>query len=210
MKFTKLLVLGALLLVGSGVANAEVKDGVRVQPQPAKTQGFAVSETTDTYYYLYNVKGQRFFTEGNAWGTQASVGYTGLKVAFTVDKEFTSVYLFNDYSLAKNSWKLVFFDSKTAMYVDRGSQANYRWSVVQGEGTFRLQAANADNGNPGWTTDGVNDPAFEEGKFVGWDASSNSTVLNPYLEEGENHYSFLQRTMRPLLTNWLCMKHLFL
>ena len=30
MKFTKLLVLSTLLLVGSGVANAEVKDGVRV------------------------------------------------------------------------------------------------------------------------------------------------------------------------------------
>lgn len=182
MKFKKLLVLGALLLVGSGVANAEVKDGVRVQPQPAKTQGFVASETTDTYYYLYNVKGQRFFTEGNAWGTQASVGYTGLKVAFTVDKEFTSAYLFNDYSLAKNSWKLVFFDSKTAMFVDHNSQANYRWSVVPGEGTFRLQAANADNGNPGWT-----EPAFEEGKFVGWDIS-NGTALSPYLEEGENHY----------------------
>lgn len=188
MKFTKLLVLGTLLLVGSGVANAEVKDGVRVQPQPAKTQGFVASETTDTYYYLYNVNAKLFFTEGNAWGTQASVGYTGLKVAFTTDAEYTSVYLFNDYSLKKNSWKLVFFDSKTAMYVDRGSQANYRWAVVKGDGTFRLQAANEENGNPGWTTEGVNDPAFEEGKFVGWDASSNSTVLNPYLEEGENHF----------------------
>jgi PHD/YefM family antitoxin component YafN of YafNO toxin-antitoxin module len=180
--------LSALLLVGSGVANAEVKDGVRVQPQPAKTQGFVASETTDTYYYLYNVNAKLFFTEGNAWGTQASVGYTGLKVAFTTDAEYTSVYLFNDYSLKKNSWKLVFFDSKTAMYVDRGSQANYRWAVVKGDGTFRLQAANEENGNPGWTTEGVNDPAFEEGKFVGWDASSNSTVLNPYLEEGENHF----------------------
>ena len=188
MKFTKLLILGTLLLVGSGVANAEVKDGVRVQPQPAKTQGFVASETTDTYYYLYNVNAKLFFTEGNAWGTQASVGYTGLKVAFTTDAEYTSVYLFNDYSLKKNSWKLVFFDSKTAMYVDRGSQANYRWAVVKGDGTFRLQAANEENGNPGWTTEGVNDPAFEEGKFVGWDASSNSTVLNPYLEEGENHF----------------------
>ena len=99
MKFTKLLVLSTLLLVGSGVANAEVKDGVRVQPQPAKTQGFVASETTDTYYYLYNVNAKLFFTEGNAWGTQASVGYTGLKVAFTTDAEYTSVYLFNDYSL---------------------------------------------------------------------------------------------------------------
>jgi hypothetical protein len=188
MKFTKLLVLSALLLVGSGVANAEVKDGVRVQPQPAKTQGFVASANTDTYYYLYNVKGQRFFTEGNAWGTQASVGYTGLKVAFTTDAEFTSAYLFNDYSLAKKAWKQVFFDSKTAMFVDRGSQANYRWAVVPGEGTFRLQASNEENGNPGWTTEGVNDPAFEEGKFVGWDVSINSTVLNPYLEEGENHF----------------------
>ena len=187
MKFTKLLVLGALLLSGSIVAEAEIKDGVRVQPKPAKTQGFVASETTDTYYYLYNVNGQRFFTEGNAWGTQASVGFTGLKVAFTADAEYPKAYLFNDYSLAKKSWKLVFFDSKTAMYVDRGSQANYRWAVVAGDGTFRLQAASADNGNPGWTSNGETDPAFEEGKFVGWDASSNSTILNPYLAEGENH-----------------------
>ena len=182
MKIAKLLVLSALLLVSSYV-KASVPDNVRQKPNIAKTQGFEVSETTDTYFYLYNVNAKAFFTEGNAWGTQASVGSSGLKVAFTEDG---GAYLFNDYTNAKGSWMLCFFDSPTAMYVDRGSQANYHWGVEKGDGTFRLYAASAEGGNPGWD-DGAT-PAYQEGMYVGLDASGTSTALSPYLSVADDHY----------------------
>ena len=191
MKFAKLLVLSALWLTASS-AVAAIADNVRQKPAITATQGFEASESIDTYYYLYNVGAQAFFTQGNAWGTQASIGSTGIKVAFTLDG---SAYLFNDYPPTKGNWMLCFFDTETAMYVDRGSQANYHWGVEQGNGTFRLYAASDADGNPGWadTTDETTGevtahPAYREGQYMGLDASTGGTALSPYLTEADNHY----------------------
>ena len=180
MKIAKLLVLSVLWLTASS-AFAAVPENVHQKPTIAATQGFEASETTDTYFYLYNVGAEAFFTEGNAWGTQASIGSSGLKVAFTPDGD---AYLFNDYSLAKGSWKLCFFDSETAMFVDLGSQANYRWGVEKGNGTFRLYAASEADGNPGW---GEDKPAYREGQYMGYDKANTGTTLTPYLTAEEGH-----------------------
>ncbi len=193
MKISRLLVLSALWLGLTGTVQATIVDGVRQKPAPAQTQGFEASETTDTYFYLYNVDAKAFFTEGNAWGTQVSIGDKGLKVAFTVDGSYDLTYLFNDFSLAKNAWKLTFFDSENSMFVDLGSQANYRWGVEDNGATFRLFAQSEENGNPGWdaTTDAetgetIEHPAYREGMYVGWKTGSTSTACVPYLpvEEG--------------------------
>ena len=193
MKFKKLLVLSALWLMASGVM-AAIVDGVRQKPLPSATQGFVASESTDTYYYLYNVDAKGFFTEGNAWGTQVSIGEKGLKVAFIVDPDYPDAYQFNDFSLAKNSWKLTFFDNEGAMFVDLGNQANYRWGVQENGDTFRLFAASDENGNPGWDTtineetgEETEHPAYREGLFMGWDSKSTGTACVPYLDESEGH-----------------------
>ncbi len=193
MKISRLLVLTALWLGITGTVQATIVDGVRQKPAPAQTQGFEASETTDTYFYLYNVDAKAFFTEGNAWGTQVSIGDKGLKVAFTVDGDYDLTYLFNDFSLAKNAWKLTFFDSENSMFVDLGNQANYRWGVEDNGETFRLFAQSEENGNPGWaaTTDAetgetIEHPAYREGMYMGWKTGSTSTACVPYLpvEEG--------------------------
>jgi len=193
MKISRLLVLSALWLGLTGTAQATIVDGVRQKPAPAQTQGFEASETTDTYFYLYNVDAKAFFTEGNAWGTQVSIGDKGLKVAFTVDGTYDLTYLFNDFSLAKNAWKLTFFDNENQMFVDLGNQANYRWGVEDNGETFRLFAQSEENGNPGWaaTTDAetgetIEHPAYREGMYMGWKTGSTSTACVPYLpvEEG--------------------------
>jgi len=193
MKISKLLVLTALWLGMGASAMAAIVDGVRQKPAPSKTQGFVVSETTDTYFYLYNVDAKAFFTEGNAWGTQVSLGEKGLKVAFTIDGSYDLAYLFNDYSIAKNSWQLTFFDTENQMFVDLGKQANYRWGVEDNGETFRLYAASEENGNPGWdastdaeTGETIEHPAYREGQYMGWKAGSTSTACVPYLpvEEG--------------------------
>lgn len=192
MKLKKLLVLSALCLSFSS-AMAAIVDGVRVKPTPSATQGFVVSESTDTYFYLYNVDAQAFFTEGNAWGTQVSLGSTGLKAAFTPDGTYDLTYLFNDFSIAKNAWKLVFFDNENQMFVDLGSQANYRWGVEDNGETFRLYAASEENGNPGWaaTTDEdgneVLHPAYREGQYMGWDKASSGNTCVPYLTVADGH-----------------------
>ena len=175
MKFKKLLVLSVLWLAASS-AMAAIVDGVRVKPAPSATQGFVASEDVEQYFYLYNVDAQAFFTEGNAWGTQVSLGATGLKAAFTPDGD---AFLFNDFSNAKNAWKLVFFDNENQMFVDLGSQANYRWGVEDNGATFRLFAAGEDAGNPGW--DNGEKPAYREGMYMGWVKGSTSSACVPYL-----------------------------
>lgn len=181
MKLTKLLLMGALLLV-VGNASAELVNGVRVKPVPV-TQGFAASETVDNYYYLYNTSAKMFFTEGNSWGTQASVGDAGLKVAFIL-YEGGEAYVLNDFSLAKNGWREVFFDSETQLYVDRNGQANYGWAVEVNGATFRLHAADDPLINPtfNWTT--------YPNMYVGLDvtANANNTALSPFLSVEGGHF----------------------
>ena len=72
MRIAKLLVLGALFLMGSNVVKAV--DG-SVWSKPTVTE-FA-SLVNGEVYYFYLPGCQLFFTQGNAYGTQASAGTTG-------------------------------------------------------------------------------------------------------------------------------------
>ena len=128
---------------------AAIVDGVRQKPEPAKTQGFVVSEVGDdgaptTYFYLYNVGAKAFFTQSNAWGTQASVENVGRKMALVADPMGEDVYTLQQYNWRESdlpeAWRYVFFDSPNAMFCDRNAQNNYYWGVEQGDGTFRLFA----------------------------------------------------------------------
>lgn len=186
MKISKLLVLSALWLTASS-AMAAIVDGVRQKPVPT-TQGFVASADTTQNFYLYNVDAKAFFSEGNAWGTQASVAEQGLKVAFTKYSEEApeGIYILNDFSLAKKAWKQVFFDSETAMFVDRGSQANYAWSIEAGEGTFRMYAAGDATINPTLT---AGPEGVYPNSYVGLDVTENpaNTALSPFLSAEEGH-----------------------
>ena len=79
MKITKLLVLGAMLLVSGSVTHAEIKDGVRVKPTVTVFKDLQIGDTV----YLYNVKAQMFFCGANDYLTRASIASTGFKVTFT-------------------------------------------------------------------------------------------------------------------------------
>lgn len=104
-------------------------------------------------YYLYNKDAGAFFTQGNAWGTQASIGDTGLKVlvskyvAAGADWDGKTLLL-TDYVAKKQdnvdvwAWYQVFIDSETQSYVDRGTQADYFWQLEDmGNGIFRIYGA---------------------------------------------------------------------
>ncbi len=141
MKIAKLLVLGALFLLGSNVAKA-VED---VWQKPAMPQEFA-SLVDGEIYYFYNVGSQLLFTQGNAWGTQASVGETGLKVkvASTGNGDWT----LTDYVKTQNAWKYWWFvDDGISMYVDYNNQPDFLWAITDmGNNTYRLQGS-ANNPN---------------------------------------------------------------
>lgn len=151
------------------------------KPVPASTVAFEVSEdSTYHYYYLYNKDAQAFFTEGNAWGTQASIGAPALKVYFSkylVDGAWDGkTYLINDSSIIKSSWKQLFIDSESNMFVDHASQTNYMWEIIdQGDNVYRIVGADA---NPEFAKSSY------ENSYMGfdlYDGASFEGPLNPFL-----------------------------
>ena len=131
MKLTKLLVLGALLLVGRSAWAVDAN----VWTKPA-----SASMEMDVEYYFYNVGSKMFFTQGNAWGTQASVGEEGLRVK--IAETSAGVYTLTDYVKTQSAWKMWWFvDNATdpTMYVDYNNQANYLWNITDiGGNVYRL------------------------------------------------------------------------
>ena len=125
MRFAKLLVLSAVLLLGSNAVQA-VDDNVWTKPAPAEFATMVEGEI----YYLYNVGSGLFFTQGNAWGTQASVGPSGLKVKIESVEGYDGAYTITDYCESKSAWLWWFFDNEVSMYVDYNGQANYMWEIT--------------------------------------------------------------------------------
>lgn len=86
--------------------------------------------------YLFNVGAERFYTEGNSYGTQGSLGDEGLKCKFVKNGE---VYKLTNYSIAKNSWRTTFVTTNGALYVDGENVSECWWKVVEnGDKSFKL------------------------------------------------------------------------
>ena len=114
--------------------DATADDGVWQRPQLVTSEFVAGQEC-----YLYNVDAQRFYTEGNSYGTQASVGEEGLKCKFVQSGE---VYKLTNYSNAKSAWRTLFVTTNGAMFVDAESATECWWKVVDnGNSTFKLMIA---------------------------------------------------------------------
>ena len=120
-------------------------------------------------YYFYLADCELFFTEGNAWNTQASAGPTGLKVRIDPVEGKTGVYTLTDYSNVKGNWLMWWFvDDGIYMYVDYNNQPDFLWEITSmSNNTYRLSHS-AENPN-----------ANNNNLFVGLDRTENSenTVL---------------------------------
>ncbi len=158
---------------------ATIVDGVRQKPT---YETFAQGFVTDQEVYLLNVGAGQFFTQGNSWATQASVGLEGRMVMFT--KNSNTDYQMLCYCWRSDGeggylaegWRNVFFDSETALFVDRNGQANYFFAVEDNGNTFRLSTS-------------LNNPTFGDyagaGLYVGLMKNSNSTALSPFVDKDE-------------------------
>ena len=222
MKLSRLMVLSALWLTGLGANAADLIE--RVAPEaPATIPSFVdglsldqVAKSPATFqvgknYVLYNVGEQTYFSQGCAWATQACASATvPIVVNFYLPEGKTladATLLMRDYNLYTNAWNNVFFDSETAMFTDRGSQANIYFQVIdQGANTYRIQASEA---NPSLK------PSAYAG-FVGRDlavtysgdnngrtvAATDAQPLSPFLDESEGHYIDWQFFELPELSDW--------
>lgn len=164
------LSLGCLLPFA---AMATIVDGERQKPT-FTTQGFVANQEV----YMLNVGSGQFFTQGNDWQTQASVGTEPRLVKFVPNSatDYTMLcYCWRNNDLAED-WRNVFFDSETALFVDRRNQANYFFAVEENGETFRISTS-------------ANNPTFSDyagaGLYVGLPKGSTSTALSPFVDEDE-------------------------
>ena len=130
-------------------------------------------------FYLYNVHAGKFYTEGNAYGTQGSLGPTGLKCRFEENPEAPSVVSISNYSVAKGEWMTPYITTNGALYVDGISQADRYWQVVpQGDNTYKLMMSSP---NPVYNQENY------PGALLGLDTFEDSTrtVLACLLMEAE-------------------------
>ena len=86
--------------------------------------------------YLYNVGAKRFYTEGNSYGTQASIGNEGLKCKF---EKNGNLYKLTNFSIAKGAWRTLFITTNGAMFVDGVDVTECWWKiVVNDDSTFKM------------------------------------------------------------------------
>lgn len=114
--------------------DASEEDAYWKHPQLV-TSDFALNQEC----YLYNVIAGKFWTEGNAYGTQASMGETGLKCKFV--QNGNSLKLTN-YSVLKGAWRTAYIATNGAIFVDGENVTECNWTLVPGNGnTFKLLPA---------------------------------------------------------------------
>ncbi len=177
-----------LVLVSLFVSLAAFAQWTKPEMPAGATLEFS-DENDTTIYYLYNAEAEVFFSEGNAWGTQATwtTEGPGLKVFFTkyqatnaetgeLDEWDGKTILFNDFTPTKNAWKYAFINSDTEIYMDRNKQENYFWECEQTDKGYRFFGGDL---NPQFNH--TNYPNC----YMGVDKNMSTTIIYPLLDTSE-------------------------
>ncbi len=195
MKFKKLLVLSALWLVGLN-ANAVLTLEREKPVEPSPIVDLSTIERTPaefqvgTYYVLYNVGTEKFYFEGNAWGTQATVSaddalllYFALPSGKTLaDKQ---LYL-RDYPKSKNKWHTAFL-AKDGKVTGQGYPAGLFVDNNDGEAALVwVEAIEGKDKTYHFSVSEANSVLKPEGKFFGVvpdspgvEGGETGTVIHP-------------------------------
>lgn len=111
--------------------------------------------TVEETVYMFNTESKLFLTEGNDWGTHASVGEEGLRfiVRQTTDTDWDNkTYFIYVESIVKNGWHKMFITDGGNVYVDNAAQEDNMWEFNSlGENKYQIKGAAA---NPVWKCTG--------------------------------------------------------
>lgn len=158
----KRLLFSAILVAGIGASQAQAQVAAPTLSNPAQLK----LDGTDTVY-VYNVKAQKWLVNGNAYGTQTSLGDKGMKIAIIPNKsngEFNGTYSFyNDSNspAAGTAWtRRMFFNAPSTdggtSYVDRNNQAEWKcnWVIMpKANNSFELEADTISANQSLWETE---------------------------------------------------------
>ena len=205
MRLTKLLVLGALLLIGKGAWAADLIERTAPQ-QPSWTIDVATIDKTPCefkvgdVYVLYNVGAELFYYHGNAWGSQASGSASAaIPVRFVLPegKSLTDKQLYlRDFDDRSNQmkWRTAFItvsdgkvngvygDKTAAIFVDSNDGGGaLMWVEASGDKTYRISIS---EDNTTTKPEGLFWGIDPEG--AGVDGGEAGTCIMPKLAAGKN------------------------
>lgn len=179
MKISRLLVLSALWLTGLGANAVELNE--RTQPTNADVPKTAVEFVVGKQYLLYNVTADKYFCQGNTWGTRGCVGPVDaaarVKVAkYTIDEVWDEhTYEIEDYvspRSGKYSWYKMCMDDSGNIYTDQTTWGNRFYDLVsKGSNTYRIMP---NENNALHQSDGT--------QFLGWDESVPQDFSNAWAD----------------------------
>ena len=180
MKVSKLLAMSALLLAGSGAAEAALVDGVRQKPQPQTT-----AFEWNTTLYMYNTGVSKYFLGANSYSTRGSVSDRGYKVKITKHVEDGlewdgSSAILNDSVETKKAWFKTFIgDAEGTCWVDCANQADSIWTLKSAGDAWRF--------GPGEYNDKYNSATYPD-VYLGVKAGDegNTPELWTFLAETDN------------------------
>lgn len=142
-----------------------------VQPTFSGTyQSLTVGDTV----YIYNPEAKLFLTEGNDYGTHATVGAQGLRFVIqqnVQDDWDGKTYCIYDESVKKAGWYKMFIETSGNVYVDNANQADTLWQFVSmGDNVYHIIGA---DGNPNWPGSGDME-GYMLGRYTGYVNGQNS------------------------------------
>ena len=118
-------------------------------------------------YYLYNIESGMFLTEGNAWGTQASLATEGLFWKLNNGSR-TGLYRLN----RTTATNYLFVAGNDGMYVDGDHDLDFAMTFDEETGITHISAN--PNGSYGTTAHGTT--------YVGWSGETDITYIQPLLK----------------------------
>gem|GEM_PF-2303806 len=144
--------------------------------KPSASLNFKAFNPSDTVY-LFNVKAELFYTSGNAYSTQTSIGTEAIPCVFKAYDDES--YILWDLPTVKTQWMSTYIVGTTipgTSYTDEqtvypSSTGVTPWKVIdKGDNVYRLQTT-----QPDLTEDVIGETYF------GWDGGDN-TIVSPLLD----------------------------
>ena len=207
MKISRLLVLSALWLVGLSANAADLNE--RTAPTNADVPKTAVAFVEGKQYLLYNVTAEKYFTQGNTWGTRGCVGPESsavrIKVAkYTIDEVWDeATYEIQDYVSPKTgvySWYKACANAYGDIYTDQTGRGvsdfdSFVEILPQGNNTYRIMLSTDAGLNTKVQSDGTQfwgrDDAVDQEYSNAWEDLTDDSErypLSALLTEGEGHH----------------------
>src|SRR5574344_1889072 len=122
-----------LLLTVAALAATSLSFTARAGSWVAPTVPGGKTIESGSIYYIYNTSAGQFLTEGNDWGTRASLASTGLRFKVTSIgslSDGSAIFTLQVSSVVKKAWKFLFIADSLGSYVDMGNQGHQYWCIT--------------------------------------------------------------------------------